>query len=377
MQTFGSKEHQASACTVRDSEIEHRVAAVGRPANLVRFTLQAGRWRRKELEAEWLGWRWAPTSACLDSISMGIGGRHFTACQLASLDFEAGQQVSDLQALLGAWRDHAVITFALLLNTDHISHHSLLRPAGLKMFIFKRSYLASSLVTNGLESSSSFSCDVNIIIPLLSELKQRYLAKLSAFSASFFCLLSSANPYLCMNEAYSRRSHPMWATFQRNRLSSFNSITPCWTCLLVYHWLYVIISACLVLFSRLCVFATSSQLTKITAFTLWNSSCTLNMALLYSLSYSIVRAVKYLFPLSGVELISIYGQSPVLLSSASVSVVRLLPFTQRWEKWLACIVQNAIVPYCASTRRVCWQLALMWHWHSFHPWGNGVFFPNV
>jgi len=52
MQTFGSKEHQASACTVRDSEIEHRVAAVGRPANLVRFTLQAGRWRRKELEAE-------------------------------------------------------------------------------------------------------------------------------------------------------------------------------------------------------------------------------------------------------------------------------------------------------------------------------------
>lgn len=52
MQTFGSKEHQASACTVRDSEIEHRVAAVGRPANLVRFTLQAGRWRGKELEAE-------------------------------------------------------------------------------------------------------------------------------------------------------------------------------------------------------------------------------------------------------------------------------------------------------------------------------------
>lgn len=52
MQTFGSKEHQASACTFRDSEIEHRVVAVGRPANLVRFTLQAGRWKGKELETE-------------------------------------------------------------------------------------------------------------------------------------------------------------------------------------------------------------------------------------------------------------------------------------------------------------------------------------
>lgn len=107
-----------------------------------------------------------------------------TTCRLASLGFEVGQQVSDLRALFGARRDHAVITFALLQNTAHIFHHSLLRPAGLKMFVFKRSYLASSLVTNGLESSSSFSCDVNIIIPLLSELKQRYLAKPSAFSAS-------------------------------------------------------------------------------------------------------------------------------------------------------------------------------------------------
>lgn len=145
------------------------------------------------------------------------------------------------------------------------------------MFIFKRSYLASSLVTNGLESSSSFSCDVNIIIPLLSELKQRYLAKLSAFSASFFCLLSSANPYLCMNETYSRRSHPMRETIQRKRLSSFNSITPCWTCLLVYQWLYVIINACLVLFSRLCVLATSSQPNphkNHCILPLWNSTCT-------------------------------------------------------------------------------------------------------
>lgn len=111
-------------------------------------------------------------------------GGTVTTCRLASLGFEVGQQVSDLQALLGAQRDCAVITFAFLQNTAHISHHSLLRPAGLKMFIFKRSYLASSLVTNGLESSSSFSCDVNIIIPLLSELEQRYLAKPSAFSAS-------------------------------------------------------------------------------------------------------------------------------------------------------------------------------------------------
>ena len=106
-----------------------------------------------------------------------------TTCRLASLGFEVGQHVSDLQALLGVRRDRAVITFAPLQNTAHISHHSLLRPAGLKMFIFKRSYLASSLVTNGLESSSSFSCDVNIIIPLLSELEQRHLAKPSAFSA--------------------------------------------------------------------------------------------------------------------------------------------------------------------------------------------------
>lgn len=102
-------------------------------------------------------------------------------CRWASLGFEVGQQVSDLRPLHGA---HAVIILALLQNTARISHHSLLRPAGFKMFIFKRSYLASSLVTNGLESSSSFSCDVNIIIPLLSELEQKYLAKPPAFSAS-------------------------------------------------------------------------------------------------------------------------------------------------------------------------------------------------
>lgn len=77
-------------------------------------------------------------------------------CCLAALGSEVGQQVSDLRALLGAGGDQAVITVALPQNTAHISHHSLLRPAGLKMFIFKRSYLASSLVTNGLESSSSF-----------------------------------------------------------------------------------------------------------------------------------------------------------------------------------------------------------------------------
>lgn len=117
-------------------------------------------------------------------------GEGATTCCLASLGSEVGQQVSDLRALLGAGGDQAVITVALPQNTAHISHHSLLRPAGLKMFIFKRSYLASSLVTNGLESSSSFSCDVNIISPLLSELEQRYLAKPAAFSAFFSCLLS-------------------------------------------------------------------------------------------------------------------------------------------------------------------------------------------
>ena len=131
-----------------------------------------------------------------------------------------GQQVSDLWALLGAQRDCAIITFALLQNTAHISHHSLLRPAGLKMFIFKRSYLASSLVTNGLESSSSFSCDVNIIIPLLSELEE-ILSKAFCLFCLLSCLLSRTNPYLCMNGMCSRRTHLMQETFLRKRPSSF------------------------------------------------------------------------------------------------------------------------------------------------------------
>ena len=41
VQPYDSKEHQASAHTVRDHEVENRMAAVGRPANLVRLTLQA------------------------------------------------------------------------------------------------------------------------------------------------------------------------------------------------------------------------------------------------------------------------------------------------------------------------------------------------
>lgn len=40
-QSYDSKEHQASAHTVRDHEVENRMAAVGRPAALVRLTLQA------------------------------------------------------------------------------------------------------------------------------------------------------------------------------------------------------------------------------------------------------------------------------------------------------------------------------------------------
>lgn len=41
VQSFNSKEHQASVHTVRDHEVENRMAAVGSPANLVRLTLQA------------------------------------------------------------------------------------------------------------------------------------------------------------------------------------------------------------------------------------------------------------------------------------------------------------------------------------------------
>lgn len=41
VQSFDSKEHQASAHTVRDHEVENRMAAFGSPANLVRHTLQA------------------------------------------------------------------------------------------------------------------------------------------------------------------------------------------------------------------------------------------------------------------------------------------------------------------------------------------------
>lgn len=41
VQSCNSRDHQASAHTVRDHEVENRMAAVGRPANLVRLTLQA------------------------------------------------------------------------------------------------------------------------------------------------------------------------------------------------------------------------------------------------------------------------------------------------------------------------------------------------
>lgn len=40
VQSYDSKEHQPSARRVRDHEAENRMAAVGRPANLVRFILQ-------------------------------------------------------------------------------------------------------------------------------------------------------------------------------------------------------------------------------------------------------------------------------------------------------------------------------------------------
>lgn len=48
LQTSGPEEHQASAHTVRAREMGNREAAAGRPANLVRLALQAGRWRGKE-----------------------------------------------------------------------------------------------------------------------------------------------------------------------------------------------------------------------------------------------------------------------------------------------------------------------------------------
>lgn len=41
VQCYDSKEHRASAHPVRDHQVENRMAEVGRPANLVRFTLQA------------------------------------------------------------------------------------------------------------------------------------------------------------------------------------------------------------------------------------------------------------------------------------------------------------------------------------------------
>lgn len=52
VQSCDSKEHQASAHTVRDHEVENRVAAVGRPANLVRLTLQAVWWRGKKCKQQ-------------------------------------------------------------------------------------------------------------------------------------------------------------------------------------------------------------------------------------------------------------------------------------------------------------------------------------
>lgn len=182
-------------------------------------------------------------------------GGTVTTHQLASLGFEVGQQISDLWPLLGVWRDCAVITFALLQNTAHISHHSLLRPAGLKMFIFKRSYLASSLVTNGLESSLSFSCDVNIIIPLLSELEQRYLAKPSAFSASSLACWAGLTLLCVWMECV--QGELIWCKKHFRRRDLLPS-APCWTCALLYYWLYVTINDYLVLFCRLCVLGKAS-----------------------------------------------------------------------------------------------------------------------
>lgn len=237
--------------------------------------------------------------------------------QLASLSFEVGHRIPDLWPLLAVWRDCAVITFALLQNTAHISHHSLLRPAGLKMFSFKRSYLASSLVTNGLESSLSFSCDVNIIIPLLSELEQRYLAKPSAFSASSFACWAGLS-LLCVwmkcvqGELIWCKKHFKW----RNLLLS----TPCWTCALMYHWLYVTSNDCLVLFG---VLGKASLPNPDKSFCISEIPLHTMMGALFTpCPIALFHAAQYLHPsaskVSVVKVLYMYTQTPVLLSTAPV-----------------------------------------------------------
>lgn len=78
--------------------------------------------------------------------------------------------------------------------------------------------------------------------------------------------------------------------------------TPYWTCALIYHWLYVTVNDCLVLFCKLCILGKASLpkviafiLIKVIAFCLSEIPlCTTASALLYSLSYSIVLCCSIL-----------------------------------------------------------------------------------
>lgn len=136
VQSFDSKEHQASAHTVRDHEVENRMAAFDGPVNLVRLTLQAVWCRGKSVRGKG-SWLETGPHPCLPKQCLcgDEEGRHCHDSPIGTSEFWG---LVNLRLMASLWGLKRLCSYYICPPAEHIPYFS---PQPAQTCWFKNVYL--------------------------------------------------------------------------------------------------------------------------------------------------------------------------------------------------------------------------------------------